>query len=340
MLLLSLLAILAGSFLLTGLYRQFALRKLLLDIPNERSSHNVPTPRGGGIAIVVLYLLSITLLQSSLGLSMEQLSGFAIPGCLLAVISYIDDLNHVQPIWRLIVQITAAALGIYWLGGVPDIVAELAPAFQLMIVCGAVILLVWLVNLYNFMDGINGIASLEAISVCSGLAVLLWLAFPGANHFVLPLILAVATAGFCCWNFPNAKIFMGDIGSCFIGLQLGLFAIYFSRLDINFFWAVMILLGTFVSDASVTLLRRLLRREKIYMAHREHAYQHLAFKLGNHTPVAIAYALITLLWLLPVASLVMTNKLAVIWGLGIAYIPLIAIVYIRRAGCSTDAQRK
>ena len=147
MLLLSLLAIFTGSFLLTEWYRRVALRKLLLDIPNERSSHNVPTPRGGGIAIVVLYLLSLTLLQSSLGLSMGQLSGFAIPGCLLAVISYIDDLNHVQPIWRLIVQITAAALGIYWLGGVPDIVAELAPAFQLMIVCGAVILLVWLVNL-------------------------------------------------------------------------------------------------------------------------------------------------------------------------------------------------
>ena len=332
MLLLSLLVIFFGSFLLTGLYRKVALRKLLLDIPNERSSHSVPTPRGGGIAIVVMYLLSLALCYQQLGLSVNQLLGFAVPGCMLAVISYIDDLNHVNPLWRLCVQIIAASLGIYWLGGVTEITASLAPVLQWMFVVATVLLLVWIINLYNFMDGINGIASLEAIAVCCGLSVLLWLAFPARQHFLLPVFLALATAGFCCWNFPKAKIFMGDIGSCFIGLQLGLFAIYFSQLNINFFWGSIILLGAFISDATVTLLRRLLRGEKIYMAHREHAYQHLAIKLGSHVPVSIAYALITLLWLLPIAGLVIIESIMWLAGVLIAYLPLVIAAVALRAG--------
>lgn len=330
--LLYLLIVFVGSFLLTGLYRQIALRKLLLDIPNERSSHNIPTPRGGGVAIVVMYLLPLIFVGQQLGLSTNQLLGFVVPGCLLAVISYIDDLNHVNPIWRFGVQITAAALGVYWLGGMPNVTTALPPVLHLVFLVALIFLLVWIINLYNFMDGINGIASLEAIAVCIGLSVLLWLAFPDINHFLLPVFLAMATAGFCCWNFPKAKIFMGDIGSCFIGLHLGLFAVYFSQLNIEFLWCTIILLGTFISDATVTLIHRMLRREKIYLAHREHAYQHLAIKLGSHVPVSIAYALITMVWLLPMASLVVTGYLTWPAGMLIAYLPLVGAVFVFHAG--------
>ncbi len=330
--LLSLLAVFFGSFLLTGLYRKIALRKLLLDIPNERSSHSIPTPRGGGVAIVMTYLLSLIFINQQLDLSFSQLLGFIVPGCLLAVVSYIDDLNHVNPIWRFGVQIVAVALGVYWLGGMPNVTTALPSILYLVFLFALVFLLVWIINLYNFMDGINGIASLEAIAVCIGLSILLWLAFPDINHFLLPIVLAVATVGFCCWNFPKAKIFMGDIGSCFIGLQLGLFAVYFSQLSIEFFWCTIILLGTFISDATVTLARRLLRGEKIYLAHREHAYQHLAIKLGSHVPVSVAYASITVLWLLPIAILVINESLT--WSVGVltAYTPLITAALIFRAG--------
>lgn len=339
MLLLCLFAAFVSSFLLTGLYRQIALRKLLLDIPNERSSHRAPTPRGGGIAIVMVYLFSLILLYQHLELSVTQLLGFVIPGCLLAVVSYIDDMGHVKPLWRMTIQIGAASLGIYCLGGIPNTVASYLPLpLQSVILVAAILLLVWIINLYNFMDGIDGIASLEAIAVCSGLSLLLWLSSPASNHFIMPLILVVAVAGFCCWNFPKAKIFMGDIGSCFIGLQLGLFAIYYAHLDINFFWCVIILLGTFISDATVTLVRRFLRGQKIYLAHREHAYQHLAIKLGNHVSISIAYALITLLWLLPIASLVVMMKLHWAIGVVIAYLPLVMAVLVFRAGSSKVLQ--
>jgi len=328
-----LLAAFVSSFLLTGLYRQIALRKLLLDIPNERSSHHEPTPRGGGISIVVVYLLSLILLHQQIDLTLAQLLGFVIPGCSLAVVSYIDDLGHVKPLWRLTIQISAASVGIYCLGGIPNtIVSSLSFPVQSVMLVAAVVLLVWIINLYNFMDGIDGIASLEAIAVCCGLSFLLWLSWPASNHFIAPLVLAIAAVGFCCWNFPKAKIFMGDIGSCFIGLQLGLFAIYYANLDINFFWCVIILLGTFISDATVTLVRRFVRGQKIYLAHREHAYQHLAIKLGSHAPISIAYALITLLWLLPIASLVVMMKLHWAIGVAIAYLPLGAAVFVFRAG--------
>lgn len=321
------------SFLLTGLYRQIALRKLLLDIPNERSSHRMPTPRGGGVAIVVVYLCSVILLHHPLELSFGPLMGFTIPGFLLAVVSYIDDLGHVKPLWRLVTQISAVCLGIYWVGGIPTVIAShLSFALQAGFLLVVILFLVWIVNLYNFMDGIDGIASLEAIAVCLGLSLLLWLSLPTRGHFLVPLVLSVCTVGFCCWNFPKAKIFMGDIGSCFIGLQLGLFAIYYAHLDLNFFWCVIILLGTFISDATVTLARRIVRGQKIYLAHREHAYQHLVIKAGSHIPIAIAYASITLLWLLPIASLVVMSKLNWAIGVLVAYLPVLIAALICRAG--------
>lgn len=335
MLLLFLFIIFGCSFISTALYRRFALRKLLMDIPNERSSHSTPTPRGGGISIAAVYLFALIFLQQQLGFSLVQLLGFVIPGSLLAFVSYVDDMGHVNPVWRLSVQIIATFLGIYLLGGIPDIIANSLPfALRLALLLAVVFVLVWIINLYNFMDGIDGIASLEAMAVCLGLSLLLWLAVPDSSHFISPLVLAVATAGFCCWNFPKAKIFMGDIGSCFIGLQLGLLAIYYAHLDINFFWCVIILLGAFISDATVTLIRRFMRGQKIYMAHREHAYQHLAIKLGSHVPVSIAYTFITLLWLLPIASLVIMMKINWVLGLVIAYSPLVVTMFLFRAGSS------
>lgn len=321
------------SFLLTGLYRKIALRKLLLDIPNERSSHRVPTPRGGGISIVVVYICSLIFFHHQFELSFRNLIGLTIPGLLLAIVSYIDDLGHVKPLWRLVIQVAAVCIGLYYLGGVPDsLTSHLSFTLLAGVLLVVVLFLVWLVNLYNFMDGIDGIASLKAIVVCIGLSLLLWLSFPTRGHFWVPLVLAICIMGFCCWNFPRAKIFMGDIGSCFIGLQLGLLAIYYAHLDLNFFWCVVILLGTFISDATVTLTRRLIRGQKVYLAHREHAYQHLASKAGQHVSTAIGYALITLFWLLPIASLVVMAKLSWAIGLLIAYVPLVLAALVFHAG--------
>jgi len=149
---------------------------------------------------------------------------------------------------------------------------------------------------------------------------------------VTPLLLVVAALGFLCWNFPPAKIFMGDTGSGFVGIALGGLALLAGAVDPALFWGWMILLGVFVVDASLTLLRRLLRGERIYEAHRSHGYQHAAIGLGRHRPVTIAVLLINVAVLLPVALLVGKGVIDGVVGVLITYIPLLLLGLYFRAG--------
>ena len=202
----------------------------------------------------------------------------------------------------------------------------------------AVLYLVWLLNLYNFMDGIDGIAGIEAITVCGGGVLLGWLFF-GADWSAYlslgqpALLLAAATAGFLLWNFPRAKIFMGDAGSGFVGLLLGLLSLHAGWLAPELFWGWGILLGVFVVDATLTLLRRLLRRERVYEAHRSHAYQHAARHHGSHIPISLTVAAINLLWLLPLATLVVLGHLNGLAGILLAWTPLVILALYYQAGC-------
>jgi len=192
--------------------------------------------------------------------------------------------------------------------------------------------LAWLLNLYNFMDGINGIASLEAITVASGGAVLYLVSDPTSPRWLTPLVLAATTLGFLYWNFPKARIFMGDVGSGFLGITLGVLSIQAAQVDSNLFWAWLILLGAFVVDATVTLMRRVLRGETFYEAHRTHAYQYAARLYGAHAPVSVVFAVINLVFLLPIASLVAAGLLDGFLGLLLAYIPLVGVAYRYKAG--------
>src|SRR5690606_12287364 len=196
----------------------------------------------------------------------------------------------------------------------------------------AVIYLVWLLNLYNFMDGIDGIAGIEASTVCLG-GVILSLVNSGVFTDQLPVLsLLMAALGFLIWNFPPAKIFMGDAGSGFIGLLIGLFSISAAHLDQSLFWGWVILLGVFIVDATVTLLRRAFAGFAVYEAHRSHAYQYLSRKLASHSLVTISIGLINIIWLFPMAFLVVLGWLDGFLGLIIAYLPLIIIVTWLKAG--------
>jgi Fuc2NAc and GlcNAc transferase len=150
--------------------------------------------------------------------------------------------------------------------------------------------------------------------------------------WVAPLLLLGAVAGFLCWNFPPARIFMGDAGSGFLGLMLGLLSIQAGWVSPGFFWAWLILLGVFVVDATLTLLRRLVRRQKPYEAHRSHAYQYAARKYGAHRPVTLAVGAINLLWLLPLSMLVGLGYVDGVIGLLIAYLPLLWLAFRFKAG--------
>ena len=191
--------------------------------------------------------------------------------------------------------------------------------------------LVWLLNLYNFMDGIDGIASVEAICVCVGGA-LLYVLLGKPDLALLPLMLAAAVAGFLFWNFPPARIFMGDAGSGFLGIVLGIMSIQAGWVDPALFWSWVILLGVFVVDATFTLVRRLLRGDKVYEAHRSHAYQYASRHYGRHLPVTLAVGVINLAWLLPIALLVGTGRVDGVIGVVVAYAPLVLLAIKFHAG--------
>lgn len=323
-----------ATFILTGLLRRYALARRLLDIPNQRSSHSVPTPRGGGLAIVASFLAVLLVMGALQQLPWTFVLGSAGAGAVVAGQGFIDDHGHIPARWRLLGQFLAATWALYWLGGLPPVVL-LGSSFDLGLIGHllAVVYLVWVLDLYNFMDGIDGLASVEAISVCLGGA-LLYLLLGASTLALVPLLLAAAVTGFLYWNYPPAQIFMGDAGSGFLGLMIAILSLQAAWFKAELLWSWGILLGVFVVDATFTMLRRLVRGDKVYEAHCSHAYQYAARQYAGHRPVTLAVLLINLLWLLPWALLAGLGYLDGLLCAIIAYVPLLLLAVKFKAGQS------
>jgi Fuc2NAc and GlcNAc transferase len=325
-------AVAVVALFLTGVLRQYALARSIIDIPNARSSHVVPTPRGGGVAIVVSFLLSL-ILAASMGLVTWPLTSALLgAGAGIAVLGFLDDHGHIVARWRLLGHFIAAIWALFWVGGLPPL-SFFGFTFDLGWIGHALaaVYLVWLLNLYNFMDGIDGIASVEAICVCLGAALLYWLVGNEALA-LLPLLLACAVAGFLYWNLPTARIFMGDAGSGFLGITLGVLSLQAAWVAPQLLWSWLILLGVFIVDATWTLFRRLLRGDKVYEAHRSHAYQFASRHFKKHLPVTLTVGAINLCWLLPIALLVGAGRVDGLMGVLIAYLPLAILAVKFNAG--------
>jgi len=327
--------VLATAFVscwLTGLVRRYALANSVLDVPNGRSSHSVPTPRGGGVAIVLstVVVLFAGVLAEATPLSLALAVGASGGG--VAILGFMDDHQHVAARWRLVAHFLAAASGLMFCGGLAPLrFGPFVIEYNFVLAVLGVLYLVWMLNLYNFMDGIDGIAAVEASTACLGMVLLYWVS-DNPEMILAPLVVAGAALGFLVWNFPHAKIFMGDAGSGFLGLVLGLLSVHASWVHPSYFWAWCILLGVFVVDATFTLLRRILGGAKVYEAHRSHAYQHAARAAGSHLPVTFAVWLINVCWLLPIAAAVVTLGLDGFVGVLIAYVPLLIIAICYKAG--------
>jgi len=325
------------SLVLTGAVRRYALARGVIDHPGARSSHTAPTPRGAGVAVAASFLLTLTAL-GALDLVDAGLQTALTGACLIAcAIGFVDDHRHVAARWRLLAHGTAAAWALWALGGAPDLSLfgldlPSGPVATLLCVIG----LTWLLNLYNFMDGIDALAGIEAVTVTLGGALLLWAA-GHADQTVPALLLGAASLGFLAWNLPPARIFLGDSGSGLLGIALGVLALHAARLDAALLWGWLILLGVFVVDATLTLLRRALRGEAVWQAHRSHAYQRLARRWRSHGKVAAAVAAVNLLWLLPCAWLVVGGRIDAGPGLLLAYAPLALLMRWLGAG-SADAE--
>jgi Fuc2NAc and GlcNAc transferase len=322
---------LGSAWALTGLVIMMARRADLIDVPNARSSHQQPTPRGGGLAIVVSLAAASPWLVGADPASV-RLAASIVPAALaVAVIGLIDD-RWQLPAWpRAAVQAASASWILYSLPSLPVV-----EVFGMNLGAGtvgavlALFYLVWATNLFNFMDGIDGIAASQTILICGGAALLQWQHI-GGTAWLGPVLVACSCCGFLAWNWPPARIFMGDVGSGFLGLLVGGMTLSYSIDSPSLFWAWMILQGTFMVDATVTLVCRLVRGQRVTQAHRSHAYQHLACRFG-HRKVTLAYAVTTLLWLLPLAYTVASGTLGGPLGMVLAYLPLAVAALLIGAG--------
>ncbi|MFW2046055.1 MraY family glycosyltransferase [Acinetobacter variabilis] len=320
------------TLLFTGYMRHYALKKNIIDNPNERSSHSIPTPRGGGVAVVCSYLLALAVLIYSQQLTLHIGLILMVAGFAIALLGFLDDHGHINSMLRLAIHFLVAIAAVISLGGFAEVTVfnDIQLGFFANII--AVLFLVWLLNLYNFMDGINGIASVEAITTTVSMAILYFLLNTSLNSDMLWL-LAACVFGFLLWNFPKAKIFMGDACSGFLGLTLGILALIALKENLALFCAWIICLGVFVVDATYTLIKRVVNGYKMYDAHRSHSYQILSRKWNSHTAVTLVVGAINLLWLFPIAYLTVIQQ----WtypeiGVLIAYLPLIFIAVRLKAG--------
>ncbi|WP_157959830.1 MraY family glycosyltransferase [Devosia submarina] len=306
----------------------------LVQHPNHRSSHHVPTPSGGGAAIATSTLLALLIL----GLSGEsQLWPILLATALIAALGLADDLRDLPAALRFPMQALVLGALVWALGPLPDL--PLMPTLTLSGMLLALIVLfggLWWLNLFNFMDGIDGLAGTQAIFILLGACLLWWTGHPEAPEtpaFWMALTTSAATAGFLLRNWPPARIFMGDAGSNSLALIIFALALLTLSAGQIGYQAWLILPSVFVSDATLTLVRRMSRGEKPWHAHRRHAYQQLSRRWG-HRNVTLLYGALTLLWALPLAWLVQGDGNWLVVAL--AYAPLVGCAAWANAGGATE----
>jgi len=265
------------SFSLTYFIKEYAIKKSLVATVNERSSHSVPTPHGGGIAVSLTWFIGLIYLY--MNDQMDPTLFYALlVGVVISFVSFFDDIHELSAKLRLIVQAIVAFGGLYFLDGFESLdLFVFSIENQIVTNIFAFIMIIWFINLYNFLDGINGYAGSEAVFLALAAFVLF-----GGNHF---LVLVVAILGFLYWNYNKAKIFMGDVGSTLLGYNVAVFTLYYANQEASHFWIWIILFSLFWFDATVTLIRRKLHGEKLSQAHKKHAYQRLTQAGWSHVKV-------------------------------------------------------
>lgn len=309
------------SWWLTSAVRRHAGALHLVQSPNERSSHVIPTPSGGGVGIAVagsvagLFFCSGAYLWLALAASV-----------VIACVGFIDDRFQLPSRIRIVIHFAIVGSLLLVVPTLPAIVTPLGPVPGVALYALALIVGVWWINLFNFMDGIDGLAASEAVFLCIGLAVLILVAgvegMGSAPTMPWLIALAAASAGFLVLNWPPAKVFMGDVGSNYLAvilLALTLFEIAVGRVSYS---AALILVATFVTDATITLLRRAFAGERWFAAHRLHAYQKLSRRWHEHRRVTLLYLAINLIWLYPLAYLATAFPQYGWLAVSTAYVPL------------------
>ena len=314
-----------GSALGCWAYLALARRWQILDRPNERSSHTAPTPHGGGAPLLLAFALAV-LVATPEGTSWQ--SGFVVLLVLalfLMILGVLDDLRGLSVFLRFACY-GACCLLAAWLilpgqGG--------ANGVALLVLCA--VCLLWSLNLYNFMDGIDGIAAIQCFLACASAGLLAFVGSGDQQYALYCVLLASAHLGFLVWNWPPARLFMGDAGSVPTGFLLAGLALLGQVSGVLPAACWLILLAVFVTDASWTLCWRLWDGQRIFDAHRLHAYQRLSRHWQSHLTVDFGLVAINACWLFPLAWAAQANPQWQLFLVILAYLPLVlAMAKLRR----------
>lgn len=270
------------SFTLTYLIKNYAIKKSLVAQVNERSSHTVPTPHGGGIAVSLTWFLGLVYLYFYDQIEPPLFFALII-GIVISAVGLIDDVVELKPRTRMIVFTLVGVAGLYIIGGLDTLTLGLFDISNPLITSVfAILLILWYINLTNFIDGIDSYLAMKFIFLSvAGLVIF------GGAHFA---VLGVSILGFLYWNWHKAKIFMGDVGSTLLGYTIAIITIYYANIEPTNLWIWITLYGLFWFDATLTLVHRKLNGEKLSLAHRKHAYQRLTQAGWSHSKVTL-YAL-------------------------------------------------
>lgn len=324
----------ALSYAGVELFRRWSLRRELFDHPNERSSHTAPTPRGGGAVIVVLSLLAYTIY--TIFVTGTFAWAYVAGALMIAAVSWLDDLRSVSFVWRFAVHAAAALLIIFYVGYFADFYLPIVQKTSQSAFGGMILTffwIVWLTNAYNFMDGIDGIAGMQCVTAGIGwLLVGEFLNLDAAGFYGGAL--AFAGFGFLIQNWQPAKIFMGDVGSAFLGYTFAVLPLLSyqetsATVEVRGVLPIIavVLTWLFVFDTIFTVVKRIFRKEKIWEAHRGHLYQQLVVAGFSHRSVTVAYGALSILTI-GVSIVVFSATLGKNWGEWI----LISVIGLQAVG--------
>lgn len=307
------------GILLLRYYEPYAIRKDIVAVPGSRTLHENKIPRGGGIVFSLLFVFGIAILFVLGITSFEVLMVLGVGGFVATIFGFADDIVDISEGYKMTVQILLAMWVVYWFEA--NILIEWVPSWFSLFITS--FLLVWMINLYNFMDGIDGMAISGALFI-SIVASILSLVGGGLELSIIFFLLAVSSVGFIIYNWPPARIFMGDAGSIFLGYCFGALVLKsLTNGDISF-WIWVIILSYFLVDTTVTLLLRIVIVRR-YLPHRSHAYQNLARIWNSHAKVTGLVMAYHFIWILPLSVwATIDNDVEVIAAL-LAIVPVILL---------------
>ena len=278
------------------LYIKLAINFGIISNLNYRTLHDFPTPRGGGIVFSLLFSFTIFVLWYGEEISDQVFYIFGIGGFFATLFGFIDDVRNIKTKIKLAIQLFLGGWAVYWLeyGDLP--IVESIPFLIVTLV--ALFFMTWMMNAYNFMDGIDGMAASGAIFISLTLATVLFLSEGPVEIITIFILIAATVSGFMFFNWPPATIFMGDAGSVFLGYIFGSLLLFTVLNNYISIWSWIIVFGYFFADTTVTQIMRVILVKKWYLAHRSHAYQNLARVTGSHLKVTGAVILYNI-WIFP-----------------------------------------